>query len=80
MKDNINVAIYQPVKKEKHAEHYNKGWVAGIKFSGALIGLIHCNGKTFEIWINDEYKTATTHYEKAIGKLLTMMSNVSNQN
>lgn len=77
--NHISVEVIQPAKKEKHADHYNEGQVANIT-SGDNHGLILCMNGTFQIFINHSYVTASTHYEKAIGKLLTMMSNVSNQN
>lgn len=77
--NNISVEVLQPAKKEKHADHYNEGQVVKMT-SNKKYGFILCMHGTFQIYINYAYITASTHYEKAIGKLLTLMSDVSNQN
>lgn len=77
--NHISVEVLQPAKKEKHADHYNEGQVVTMS-NDYHNGFILCVNGTFQIYVNYAYVTASTHYEKAIGKLLTLMSDVSNQN
>lgn len=85
----IEVNIIQPCStKGKSAEHYSEhtliatfnnsyndshGYIKTIK--------LHNKGYTFGIYINHKYVTASTHYEKAIGLITSILfKNVQHRN
>jgi len=76
----IEVNIIQPCStKGKSAEHYPaETLIATFSNSyGEGYGYIKTiklpHGHTFGIYINDKYATASTHYEKAIGLIISIL-------